>query len=138
MLYLAKLARPDLSTIVSFLCKDSSKLDRVLGYLKGMPERVLWRQTNSEIRIHVDAVYGLQVPHGSDIMYRGETPLLSSKKQKCTSKSPTEAELIVLTNNLGFVELLQNSCYHEETEGTDSLLELQCGSHTSNHGRRQD
>jgi hypothetical protein len=66
LLYLAKLARPDLSTIVSFLCKDSSKLDRVLGYLKGMPERVLWRQTNSEIRIHVDATYGFQVPHGSD------------------------------------------------------------------------
>jgi hypothetical protein len=32
---------------------------------------------------------------------------VSSKKQKCTSKSPTEAELIALTDNLGFVELFQ-------------------------------
>ncbi len=32
---------------------------------------------------------------------------VSSKKQKCMSKSPTEAELIALTDNLGLVELFR-------------------------------
>jgi hypothetical protein len=32
---------------------------------------------------------------------------VSSKKQKCMSKSPTEAELIGLTDNLGLIELFQ-------------------------------
>jgi hypothetical protein len=36
----------------------------------------------------------------------GETLVyVSSKKQKCMSKSPTEAELIGLTDNLGLIEL---------------------------------
>jgi hypothetical protein len=42
LLYLAKRARPDILTVVMFLCmrvqnatvQDRSKLDRVLGYLK--------------------------------------------------------------------------------------------------------
>ena len=49
VLYLAKRARPDILTVVSFLCtrvqsatkEDSSKLDRVLGYLKGTQDRTL-------------------------------------------------------------------------------------------------
>jgi hypothetical protein len=32
---------------------------------------------------------------------------VASKKQKCMSKSPTEAELIGLTDNLGLVEFFK-------------------------------
>jgi hypothetical protein len=31
----------------------------------------------------------------------------ASRKQKCVSKSPTEAELVALSDNIGFVELFQ-------------------------------
>jgi len=42
------------------------------------------------------------------VVYVGNTlAYLSSKKQKCMSKSPTEAELIALTDNLGIVELFR-------------------------------
>jgi hypothetical protein len=42
------------------------------------------------------------------IVYVGKTIVyVSSKKQKCMSKSPTEAELIGLTDNLGMIELFQ-------------------------------
>jgi hypothetical protein len=40
--------------------------------------------------------------------YVGETLVyVLSKKQKCMSKSPTEVELIGLTDNLGVIELFQ-------------------------------
>jgi hypothetical protein len=42
------------------------------------------------------------------MIYIGERLVyVSSKKQKCMSKCPTEAELITLTDNLGLVELFQ-------------------------------
>jgi hypothetical protein len=46
------------------------------------------------------------------VIYVGETLVyVSSKKQKCMSKSPTEAELIGLTDNVGLIEL-----FHEFLE----------------------
>ncbi len=46
--------------------------------------------------------------HSGVIIYVGDTlAYVSSKKQKCMSKSPTEAELIALTDNLGLVELFR-------------------------------
>jgi hypothetical protein len=55
LLFLAKQAQPDILTIVSFLCtqgamqEDRDKLNRVLGYLKGMQEHllVLKKQTHT-------------------------------------------------------------------------------------------
>jgi hypothetical protein len=35
----------------------------------------------------------------------GVSVYFGSRKQKCVSKSPTEAELVALSDNLGFVEL---------------------------------
>ena len=74
---------------------------------------------------YIDAAYyalhsDLQ-SHSGVAIYVGETLVcVSSKKQKCMSKSPTEAELIVLTGNLGLVEFcfknlwyqLKNDWYH--------------------------
>jgi hypothetical protein len=40
-------------------------------------------------------------------MVGGAPIFFSSKKQKCLSKSPTEEELVVLSDNIGVVELLQ-------------------------------
>jgi len=120
LLFLSKQARPDILTIVSFLCmrvqtattEDQAKLNRVL-YLKGTQERVLLLQNQgrSEVRAYVDAAYALHddsKSHSGVVLYVGKTLLyVSSKKQKCMSKSPTEEELIALTDNLGFVELFQ-------------------------------
>jgi hypothetical protein len=46
--------------------------------------------------------------HTGMALYIGETLVfVSSKKKKYTSKSPAKAELIALTDNLGFVKLFQ-------------------------------
>jgi hypothetical protein len=59
----------------------------------------------------VDAAYALHNDsrsHSGVVVYVGETLVyVSSKKQKCMSKSPSEAELIALTDNLRLVELFQ-------------------------------
>jgi len=121
LLFLSKRARPDILTVVSFLCtrvqtattEDQAKLNRVLGYLKGTQDRVLLlrSQEKSEVRAYVDAAYALHndsKSHSGVALYVGKTLVyVSSKKQKCMSKSPTEAELIALTDNLGMVELFQ-------------------------------
>jgi hypothetical protein len=54
------------------------------------------------------AVHGDSKSHSGVVIYVGDTlACVSSKKQKCMSKSPTEAELIALTDNLGLVELFR-------------------------------
>jgi hypothetical protein len=89
------------------------KLERVLGYMKAMQDyaMILRAQTTQNIRAYVDAAFALHSDsksHTGVMVYVGEMLVyVSSKKQKCMSKSPTEAELIGLTNNLGFVELFQ-------------------------------
>jgi hypothetical protein len=118
---MAKRARPDLLTVVSFLCtrvqgvtqQDMDKLCHVLGYVKATQSQVmiLCRQTMQNIRAYLDAAFALHSDsksHTVVMVYVGETLVyVSSKKQKCMSKSPTEAELIRLTNKLGFIELFQ-------------------------------
>jgi hypothetical protein len=121
LLHLSKRARPDIQTAVIFLCtrvqeatrEDKEKLLRVLGYLKGMVERTLLLRAQKEKRIvaYIDAAYAVHSDsksHSGVAIYVGDTlAYVSSKKQKCMSKSPTEAELIALTDNLGLVELFK-------------------------------
>jgi hypothetical protein len=61
------------------------------------------------ITAYVDAAYALHndsKSHTGVVIYLGETLVyVSSKKQKCMSKSPAKVELIGLTDNLGLVEL---------------------------------
>jgi hypothetical protein len=121
LLYLAKRARPDILTVVSFLCtrvqsateEDAMKLARVLGYVKGTVGQVLNIRAAGEpnVRAYIDAAYALHTDsksHTGVIIFVGHAIVyVSSKKQKCMSKSPTEAELIGLTDNLGLVELFK-------------------------------
>jgi hypothetical protein len=125
LLYLAKRARPDILTVVIFLCtrvqdatvQDRDELDRVLGYLQWTEDYVLVLKPYvvGKITAYVDAAYALHSDsksHTGVVIYVGETLVyVSSKKQKCMSKSPTEAELIALTDNLGLIEL-----FHEFLE----------------------
>jgi hypothetical protein len=89
------------------------KLARVLGYVKGTIEQVLNIRVAGEpcVRAYIDAVYALHTDsksHTGVIIFVGHAIVyVSSKKQKCMSKSPTEAELIGLTDNLGLVELFK-------------------------------
>jgi hypothetical protein len=121
LLYLAKRARPDILTAVIFLCtrvqestyEDKQKLRRVLGYLKGTIDRTLLLRTSkgNEIVAYIDAAYAVHSDsksHSGVMIYVGDTlAYVSSKKQKCMSKSPTEAELIALSDNVGLVELFR-------------------------------
>jgi hypothetical protein len=121
LLFMAKRARPDLLTVVSFLCtrvqeatqQDMSKLKRMLGYVKATQDNALVfrAQTTQNIRASADVAFALHSDsksHTGVMLYVGETFVyISSKKQKCMSKSLTEVELTGLTNNLGFIELFQ-------------------------------
>jgi ribosomal protein L7Ae-like RNA K-turn-binding protein len=125
LLYLAKHARPDILTLVIFLCtrvqyasvQDKEKLERVLGYLKWTEEQVLVLKpcVTGEVVAYVDAanaIHNDSKSHTRVVIYVGDTLVyVSSKKQKCMSKSPTETELIGLTDNLGLIEL-----FHEFVE----------------------
>jgi len=61
--------------------------------------------------MYVDAAYAIHndsKSHSGVIVYVGQTlAYVSSRKQKCMSKSPTEAELIALTDNVGLAELFR-------------------------------
>jgi hypothetical protein len=61
--------------------------------------------------MYTDAAHALHTDsksHSGVVLYVGEMLVfMSFKKQKCTSKSPTEVELIAFTNNSGFAELFQ-------------------------------
>jgi hypothetical protein len=105
LLYLAKRARPDILTAVSFLCtrvqsattEDAVKLARVLGYIKSTVDQVLYIRTAVKpvVRAYIDAAYALHSDsksHTGVIIFVGHAiAYVSSKKQKCMSKSPTEA-----------------------------------------------
>jgi hypothetical protein len=65
----------------------------------------------AQVEAYVDASYAIHEDgksHTGLIVRIGEVTVFSaSRKQKCICKSPTEAELVALSNNLGFVELFQ-------------------------------
>jgi hypothetical protein len=87
--------------------EDWEKMNKLLGYLKGTKEFVMRLKPNALFR--VDASF-LAHPDGKShsgvVVKVGGAPLFfSSKKQKCVSKSPTEAELVALSDNIGFAEL---------------------------------
>ena len=118
LLYIAKRTRPDILLPVNFLCTrvqhpnmgDYLKLVRVLRYLYGTSDESLVltmnEATNETITLHVyiDAAYGVHddmKSHSGMVISLGEGALLAmSTKQKCISKSSTEAELIAVTDLL--------------------------------------
>jgi hypothetical protein len=125
LLYLTKRACPDILTVVSFLCtrvtkptmEDMKKLLHLLGYLHATRNKVLTiaKRSGSRIEMYVDAAYGLhekgESHSGTIMLFGGIVVYISSKKQKCIAKSPTDAEVVVLLDNIDLVDL-----FHEFAE----------------------
>jgi hypothetical protein len=65
--------------------------------------------------MYVDAAYGLhekgESHTGVIILFGGVVVYVASKKQKCIAKSPTDAEVVALSDNIDLVSL-----FHEFTE----------------------
>jgi hypothetical protein len=96
---------------------DDRKLKRVLGYLLKMRKRVLILKLLESFKV-VAYMYASYAIHddgkshwGIVVLAGGVQVFCASKKQRCASKSPTDAELIPLSDNIGFVEL-----FHEFVE----------------------
>ena len=118
LLYIAKRTRPDILLTVNFLCTrvqnpnmgDYLKLIRALRYLYGTSDASLVLTMNEAIDekinmyVYIDASYGVHddmKSHSGMIITLGEGAILSmSTKQKCISKSSTEAELNAVTDLL--------------------------------------
>jgi hypothetical protein len=104
LLYLSKRARPDIVTVVAFLCtrvksptvEDQQKLECLLGFLKRTRE---WKcrlepQGVFSVVADVDASFAIHADSKSQtgcvIFVAGVPVYCSLKKQKCMMKSPTE------------------------------------------------
>jgi hypothetical protein len=65
--------------------------------------------------MYVDAAYGLhekgESHSGTVILFGGVVVYVSSKKQKCIAKRPTDAEVVALSDNIDLVDL-----FHEFAE----------------------
>ena len=63
------------------------------------------------VEAYIDAAYALHgdsKSHTGIVIFVGEAMVFAaSRKQKCMTKSPTESELVALTDNIGFVELFE-------------------------------
>jgi hypothetical protein len=112
LLYLAKRAQPDILTVITFLCtrvtaltvEDKLKLMHLLGYLHGTKDQVLTinKPRGDQLMMYVDAAYALhekgESQSGVVVAIGGAVVFVSSKKQKCVAKSPTDAEVITLSD----------------------------------------
>jgi hypothetical protein len=121
LLYLSKRARPDILTAVGFLCtrvkeptvEDKQKLLRLLGYLQASVNKKLLLRPEGVFKVeaYVDAAFAIHSDSkshtGVSIFVGGALVYAASRKEKCMMKSPTESELVALTDNVGFVELFE-------------------------------
>jgi hypothetical protein len=121
LLYLAKRARPDILTATSFLCtrvtkptkSDQRKLIRLLGYLKLTIDYKYVIAPRQPLRIiaYIDAAFATHPDSkshsGVTVFVAGTLVYSSSRKQTCVTKSPTESELVALSDNIGLIELFQ-------------------------------
>jgi hypothetical protein len=119
ILYVAKRVRMDTLTVVSFLCTrvtkatedDQAKLEHLLGYFKNTLKKRLNIAGDLLMQViaFIDAAFALHFDSKSHtgvmVLIGGTVVYVSSRKQKCIAKSPTEAELVGFTDNLGLVEL---------------------------------
>ena len=139
LLYLAKRTRPECLVATSFLCtrvtrstkQDSAKLDRVMGYLRGTPDRsIILRPGSMGIvpRLYVDASYGVHADgksHTGSSIIIGDTGAVFNKscKQSIVTKSSTEAELVAASDALNQLlharELLKNQKKHQDNNDDD-------------------
>lgn len=115
LLYLAKRARPDCLTAVSFLATrvnrcttdDLVKLQRLLRYVYATKERgVVFSPGESgiEVSVLIDAAYGVHPDgksHTGSCVVIGDVGAVHCKsaKQQIVTKSSTEAELVALSDS---------------------------------------
>jgi hypothetical protein len=160
LLYMAKRARPDILTAISFLTtrctcstnQDWNKLLRVAKYLCGTRELALSLTADSDsgivINSYIDASFANHrdgKSHTGEMLTLGGGAVFSkSSKQKLVAKSSTEAELIGLSDGLSHVlwtkNFLQSQGYdtgpaivHQDNKSTITLAEK--GRSTSNRTR---
>jgi len=121
LLYLSKPGRPDIITPVGFLFtrvkspteEDLKKLMQVLGYLKQTKDYTIALKPTkmAQVEAYIDASYDIHEDGKSHtgliVMIGGVAVFNALRKQKCVCKCPTKAELVALSDNLGFVELFQ-------------------------------
>jgi hypothetical protein len=139
LLYLSRRGRPDIITVVGFLCtrvkspmiEDSKKLMQVLGYLKQTKRHTILLKPAkmAQVEAYIDASYAIHEDgksHTGLIVMIGGVPVFSaSRKQKCACKSPTGAELVALSDNLGFIELFQEFLGFVTNSKTDASVIFQ-------------
>jgi hypothetical protein len=115
LLYLSRRARPDIITTIGFLCtrvqapteEDRVKLRWLLGYLLKTKDDVLVLKPSECFKVvaYIDASFAIhndgKSHTGVVIFVGGVAVYCASRKQKCVSKSSTEAELIALSDNIG-------------------------------------
>ena len=115
LLYLAKRARPDCLTAVSFLATrvnrcttdDLAKLQRLMRYVSMTKERgVVFSPgvTGIEVSVLIDAAYGVHPDgksHTGSCVVIGDVGAVHCKsaKQQIVTKSSTEAELVALSDS---------------------------------------
>jgi hypothetical protein len=115
LLYIAKRARPDILTAVSFLttrvqsptAEDLHKLIRVLKYLNGTIGKSM-RLTSTDlstVHAYIDASFGIYTDYigvtGAVVKIGEATIYTQSSKQKLVAKSSTEAEIVGVAEALG-------------------------------------
>jgi hypothetical protein len=108
LLFLCKQGRPDIQTVIAFLCTqvqqptrhDYNKLVRVIKYLRATRKLVLRLSANNLniIKWWIDASYGIHhdmQSHTGGTMSPGTGAVYStSRRPKLNTKSSTEAELV--------------------------------------------
>lgn len=126
MLYMAKRARPDILTAVSFLTtrvlcptkQDWKKLERIVKYLYGSIDLSLnfngnKIEKNMSINVYVDASFAIhhdKKSHTGVWINIGNVGSIycKSSKQKLVTRSSTEAELVAVGDTLGTMIWIRN------------------------------
>lgn len=122
LLYLAKRARPDILTAVSYLCTrvssptdvDFHKLQRILGYLGVTKDLPLTLEVSGSVKLYayIDASYNIHPDgrsHEGILLTLGSGAIFAkSHKQRLVTRSSTEAELVALADGLTVIQWARN------------------------------
>lgn len=117
LLYLGKRCRPDMLTVVAFLATrvlaatdgDWRKLVRALHYLRNTEAMGICLEVGDKVEVmaYVDASFAPHSDmrsHSGVVISLGRGPVYaSSSRQRLTTKSSTEAELVALSDAMGQV-----------------------------------
>lgn len=122
LLYLSNRIRPDLSPIINFLCtrcekytiEDKFKVNRILKYLNHTKHYSLIfnKSKSSDIHVYADASHSIHQDakghSGLIITYNHNLILFKSRKQKITTLSSTESELVCLSDSISYIISIMN------------------------------